>query len=107
MTGSKKLTEPFAWMKPRRLSFYFQYVSQPERKKRRRKKTRPEISTKRVKQRSQRQRWLSDGDGDERWVNGDEIGSLVARRSPITAPVKEAESEVEGQVKRKRREKTE
>lgn len=71
------------------------------------KNPRPGISTKRVKQRSQRQRWLSDGDGDERWMNGDEIGSLVARRSPITAPVKEAESKVEGQVKRKRREKTE
>lgn len=61
-----------------------------------------------MKQRSQRQRrWLSDGDGNKRRVNGDEIGSLVARRSPITAPVKEAESEVEGQVKRKRGEKTE
>lgn len=81
-----------------------------QRRGKKSKKTRPEISTKWVKQRSQRQRrgrWLNDGDGNKRWVNGDEIGSLVARRSPITAPVKEAESEVEGQVKRKRREKTE
>lgn len=38
VTGSKKLTEPFAWMKPRRLSFYFQYASQPERKRRIRRK---------------------------------------------------------------------